>query len=521
MVYKVYSGRVGGVFGDLITVEVDSSTGLPAFDMIGLLGSEVKEAKERVRVALKNNGITLPAMRITVNLSPADEHKSGAAFDLPIAVAILGVFNHIPLFEQRKTLVIGELALDGQIKSVKGIIPIVRMAKERGFERVMLPLENAREGSVINGIDIVAVSTLSEAFAALSGNCFEVYRPPLDEKSPDTSEELPDFDDIVGQEGAKRAAALAAAGFHHLLMTGPPGSGKSLIAKSLPSIMPKLSYEESLEISSIYSVMGLLNEKVPFITRRPFYSPHHSATLQSLAGGGPNASPGLVSLSHRGILFLDEMPEFKRETIDMLRQPLEDGKIMVSRARNNYTYPAKFMLVGAMNPCPCGYYPDRNRCTCTQAQIAKYLSKISGPVADRINICVEVLRMDPKDMARAQIGAGVNKESKGNAAELKERIGDAIRRQKLRYKDENFKFNSHIPSSKTDKYVGLKESERDHAFSLYEKLGLSTRSFYKILRVARTIADFEGEENVSERHLTEASCYRFPEYTGGSNGNIF
>ena len=520
MVYKVYSGRVGGVFGDLITVEVDSSTGLPTFDMIGLLGSEVKEAKERVRVALKNNGINLPAMRITVNLSPADEHKSGAAFDLPIAVAILGVFNYIPEFEQRKTLVIGELALDGQIKSVKGIIPIVRMAKERGFERVMLPLENAREGSVINGIDIVAVSTLAEAFAALSGNCFEVYKPPMVTKDASISEDVSDFDDIVGQEGAKRAAALAAAGFHHLLMTGPPGSGKSLIAKSLPSIMPELSYEESLEISSIYSVMGLLNEKMPFITRRPFYSPHHSATLQSLAGGGPNASPGLVSLSHRGILFLDEMPEFKRETIDMLRQPLEDGKIMVSRARNTYTYPAKFMLVGAMNPCPCGYFPDRNRCTCTQAQISKYLSKISGPVADRIDICVEVLRMDLKDMVRAPIGTGDDNIRHKSANELKERIADAIERQKIRYKDENFKFNSHIPSSKTDKYVGLGESEREYAFSLYEKLKLSTRSFYKILRVARTIADFEGEENVLAQHLMEASCYRFPEYTTGGGGNV-
>ena len=512
MVYKVYSGRVGGVFGDLITVEVDSSTGLPAFDMIGLLGSEVKEAKERVRVALKNNGINLPAMRITVNLSPADEHKSGAAFDLPIAVAILGVFNYIPLFEPKETLVIGELALDGQIKSVKGIIPIVKMAKERGFERVLLPADNAREGCVIKGIDIVAVSNLSEVFASLAGGSFNTFKASFDEPVKESYEDVPDFDDIYGQEGAKRAAALAAAGFHHLLMTGPPGSGKSLIAKSLPSIMPDLTYEESLEISSIYSVMGLLNSDKPFISRRPFYSPHHSASLQSLAGGGPNATPGLVSLSHRGILFLDEMPEFKREAIDMLRQPMEDGKIMVSRARNSYTYPAKFMLVGAMNPCPCGYFPDRNRCTCTQSQIVKYLSKISGPVADRIDICVEVPRMDPLDMNKTR--GNVTKD------EYKGRINDAIERQRARYRDENFKFNSFLPSSKTDKYIPLEKEAKEFVFSLYEKLKLSTRSFYKILKVARTIADFEGSDDVSKNHLMEASLYRFPDYVGGGGLNV-
>jgi len=514
MVYKVYSGTVGGVFGDLITVEVDASAGLPGFEIIGLPGSEVKEAKDRVRVALKNSGISMPSMKIVVNLSPADEHKGGAGFDLPIAVALLGVFGHIWPFEPEKTLILGELSLDGAITAVRGVLPIVRAARDKGFERVLIPFENAEEGAMIQGIDIIPVSNILEVMTYLSLPLDEGYimippyvRKDFEEYLSEESDE-PDFAEVYGQESVKRAAAIAAAGFHHLLMTGPPGSGKSLIARRIPGIMPRLSYEESLEVTTIYSVAGKLCDEMPFVKNRPFWSPHHGASAQAMVGGGMLAKPGLVSLSHRGILFLDEMAEFKRETLDMLRQPLEDGKITVSRAKQTYTYPAKFMLVGAMNPCPCGYYPDRNRCSCTEVQIKRYLSKLSGPVLDRIDICVEVSRMDPREAEQVR-GKGMT------SKELMEGVERAVFAQEKRYEGESFRFNSLIPTAKIAEYIPLGKKENDFIYSAYESMNLSMRSFYKLIRVARTIADFDGDENVEVKHLAEASCYRFPDYIRG------
>lgn len=512
MVYKVFSGAVGGVFGDLITVEVDASQGLPGFDIIGLAGSEVKEAKDRVRVALRNAGINLPSMKVMVNLSPADEHKGGSGFDLPILVGLLGVFGHILEFEPSETLILGEVTLSGEIMSVRGVLPIVRMAREKGFKRVIIPMENAKEAALIRGIDILPVSDVSEVlayFSMPSEMSSELIKPYEGIKeSGEDSEPEEDFLDVCGQENVKRAASIAAAGFHHLLMTGPPGTGKSLIAKRIAGIMPRLSYEESLEVTAIYSVAGKLNEELPFVSKRPFWSPHHGASAQAIIGGGAMAKPGLVSLSHRGILFLDEMAEFKRETLDMLRQPLEDGKITVSRARQTYTYPAKFMLVGAMNPCPCGYFPDRNRCQCTEVQIQRYLSKLSGPVLDRIDICVEVSRMDIKEIRDG--------ENRGLSSKcLRERVERAVEVQKERYEKESFKFNSLLPSSKIHKYIPLSEEANDFIISVYESMNMSMRSFYKLLRVARTIADFDGDKEVEIKHLAEAACYRFPEYMGG------
>ncbi len=521
MVYKVYSGRVGGVFGDLITVEVDASSGLPGFEIIGLPGSEVKESKDRVKVALKNAGINLPAMRIVVNLSPADEHKCGSGFDLPMAISLLGVFGHLEHFESSETLCLGELSLDGKVTSVRGVLAIVKMAKDKGFKRVIIPKENEKEAGMIKGIEIVPVENLESliAYFQMPKEEADRFMPPYvysnegrsleDElKFYEENSDEPDFKDVYGQENVKRAAALAAAGFHHLLMSGPPGAGKSLIAKCIPGIMPKLSYDESLEVTTIYSVAGKLSEEMPFVIRRPFWSPHHSSSAQAICGGGSMARPGLCSLSHRGILFLDEMTEFKRETIDMLRQPLEDGKITISRAKQTFTYPAKFMLVGALNPCPCGFYPDRNKCRCSQNAIERYLSRLSGPILDRIDICVEVNRLEPKLLN------GVRQQGL-SSKEIQERVEACVNIQKKRYEKESFKFNSQIPAAKINTYIPLGKEETEFVYEAYEQMNLSMRSFYKILRVARTIADYEGEENVAIAHLAEASCYRFPEYMGG------
>ena len=507
MFCKVMAGGIHGINSFLAHVEVDATQAMPGFDMVGLLGSEVREAKERVRVALKNSGFQIPPRRITVNISPADIRKEGSAYDLPIAIGILVSLEKLEEEVLQDTLFIGELGLNGEIKPVKGILPIMIMAKEEGIKRCILPRDNAMEGAVIEGVKVVGVSTFLETVKYLMEKeemADEMIAPTIldifslfQEKK---GKKAPDFADIRGQEMVKRAAIIAAAGFHHMLITGPPGAGKTMIAKRIPSILPALSLKESLEVSKIYSVSGLLKEGCPLITERPFLHPHHTISRQALAGGGRIPRPGSLSLSHRGILFLDELPEFGRDNIEVLRQPLEDKEVQIARNYGSITYPADIMLVAAMNPCPCGFYPNKDRCRCTETEIRKYRSKISGPIYDRIDICVEAKAVELEELQKE----GDGKSSK----ELKEQVMKARKIQEERYQGSTYFFNADLETKDISKYCPLGREEERYMEQAFYALKLSARAYHRTLKVARTIADLEESEEIKKPHLTEAICYR-------------
>lgn len=507
MFSSITSGAVHGIRSYLIQVEVDASKGLPCFQMVGLLGYEVREARERVKVALKNAGLPLPPMCINVSLSPADMHKEGALFDLPVAVGILTALEYLPENSAEGTVIIGELGLNGEIKPVKGVLPIVREAQKQRMKRCILPKENAAEGAVVQNIEIIGVSNITEVLAYLregEEKRRELIQPTvidvqalLARKKNDLQ---PDFAEVNGQEGVKRAAEIAAAGFHHLLIIGPPGSGKTMIAKRIPTILPPMSLEESMEVSTIYSISGLLAPEEALITGRPFVSPHHTMTRQALAGGGKVPSPGMITLAHRGVLFLDELPEFKRETIDILRQPLEDKQIQIARSSGNYTYPADFMLVGAMNPCPCGYYPDMQKCSCTPYEVHRYLERISGPILDRIDICVEAPALKLSELT------GTSRQE--SSEQIRARILEARHIQQKRFAGTKLRFNTDMGAEEIRKYCPLGLSEERLMEQFFQKMNLTARSYHRVLKVARTIADLAGAENIEEAHLTEALCYR-------------
>lgn len=503
MFCKVYSAVVRGITAELIEVEVDIKNGLPSFSLVGASASETREAKERVRVALENTGYVLPAKRITVNLSPADIKKEGTAFDLPVAIAVLTAFGHIPKENVKQYVMIGELCLDGQIKPVNGVLPMALAAKEAGLEGIVVPSQNKKEAKLIDGLHVYAPSTLREAIDLLSGTCYigqdgsTFYEKGRELQRLEKQEH--DFANVCGQRLAKRGLEIAAAGMHNILLVGPPGSGKSLLAKCMPSILPPLTKEESIEVSKIYSVAGMLNQVTSLIEKPPFQAPHHTVTEVALAGGGRNASPGLLSLSHRGVLFLDELPEFKRETIELLRQPLEERHIVVSRKEATYTYPAGGIVVAAMNPCPCGYYPDNRRCTCSESKIRRYMGKISGPVLDRIDLCVETTLP-----AFAQLQT-VGREECSEA--IRTRVQEARKRQKERF-GKTGRLNVHMTQEEIFKYCALTKETRAFMEQAFLSMRLSARAFHRVLRLARTIADLEQEDAILEQHLTEALCYR-------------
>jgi magnesium chelatase family protein len=507
MFSSINTGTISGLKSYLIQVEVDTSPGLPCFQMVGYLGSEVREARERVRVALKNSGHNLPAKCININLSPASIRKSGTSFDLPIAIGLLTSIGEIDPDALKDTLVIGELGLDGEVRGVRGILPIVRMARSCGIPRVILPYENVKEGALIPDMEIIGVTSLSELCAYLTASDpeKELMIPPaahinIQEHIEEDINCSGDFSDVHGQETVKRAAMIAAAGFHHLLMIGPPGSGKTMIAKRISAILPPLTADESLEVTSIYSVAGLLCEEKPLITARPYISPHHTITDHALAGGGQYPRPGAISLAHRGVLFLDELTEFNRSTLDIMRQPLEDKQVNIIRNTGVYTYPADFMLVAACNPCPCGYYPDRNKCSCTEAQVKKYISSVSGPLLDRIDICCNV---DSVELCKP-----TKDKNNISSAELREKISVARLRQSERFKGTDIRFNSEMSARDIENYCILGADEQLLISSAYESLGLSARSYHRILKVARTIADTEDSDKITEAHLSEAILYR-------------
>ena len=503
MLSKVKSCGLNGIDGYIIEVETDISNGIPVFDIVGLGGVAVKESRERVRAAIKNMGLEFPTRRITINLAPANLKKEGSSLDLPIALGILLASKQIEKTYMDKYILIGELSLNGDVRPIKGVLPIALCAYQNGIENIILPDANKDEAAVIKGINVFPVKNIEEVINHLSGRKGILpYQVDLENLFDHTDQHNVDLKDVRGQENVKRALEIAASGAHNMIMIGSPGCGKTMLAKRLPTILPNLTFEEALEVTKIHSIAGLLSDETSLVTKRPFRSPHHTMSNVSLIGGGRIPKPGEISLSHYGVLFLDELPEFKKEALEVLRQPLEDGRVVISRVNSTITYPSKATLICAANPCKCGNLFEKSKeCICTPHQVKQYLGKISGPLLDRMDIHIEVSSVTYNDL-------NDDKQDGESSFDVRERVNKVRKIQMERYRDLKIFSNSELESSLINRFCKLDDKCKVMLKNAFESLGLSARAHSRILKVARTIADMDGSEQIKMVHLAEAIQYR-------------